>query len=273
MPLPAFSFLMLRCFGFGVLAFIGLTAFGQATDVEAADEAERNRGRETVDVEPYTGPPIFLPEGEAPPPPIEMDSRVVKENYEGTDSRRFERRLVLFSDDSVYSEGDHKEFYKSGQVFVEGEFAKGLATGKWTFYHPNGTVAKELKYINGHPDGEVQIFGKEGKLLAERAYKEGVREGKWTIYGKEDKQILREENYREGKPDGEWKIWYSNGQLRQLANFAAGQREGMATEWTQLGEKRGEAMFVAGKRDGKTTLWQRDGTIIERIYKAGDLVE
>lgn len=276
MPSPALPSL-LRRLSFGVLAIIGLaivpTAFGQTADVESADEAEQNRGRETVDVEPYTGPPIFLPEGETPPPAIETDSRVIKENYEGTDARRFERRLVIYSDSSVYSEGEHKEFYKNGQIFVEGEFTKSLATGNWTYYHPDGTVAKKVSFISGYPDGEVRVFGKEGQLLAERAYKEGTREGLWVTYDQEGKQKLREENYRDGKAEGEWRIWYKNGQLRQLATFISGKREGLATEWTQVGKKRGESMYVADKRDGKTTLWQRDGTIIEHVYKEGQLVE
>ena len=280
MPLfPLSSFV--RCLGLGVLVSLGgaivPAAWGQTTDSTVVDSAEgtgeQNRGRETVDIEPYTGPPIFLPEGEAPPPPTEAEARVVKENYDGSDARRFERRLVRFSDDSVYSDGVHKEFYQNGQIFIDGAFSKSRATGKWTFYHPDGTVAKEVTYVKGKPDGEVRVFGKKGQPIAERTYKEGLREGVWVLYDKEGKQKLREESYRDGKADGEWKTWYSNGQLRQTVAFVAGQREGLATEWSQVGEKRGEAMFVAGKRDGKTTIWQRDGKVIERNYKAGQLVE
>ncbi len=274
---------LIRFLSFGAFLVVSwLTVpvvLGQTTDssgdatATAEEDAERNQGRETVDVEPYTGPPIFLFEGEAPPPPSEVESRVVKENYDGSEARRFERRLILFSDDSVYSDGPHKEFYPNGQLFVDGKFTKSRATGKWSFYHPDGKIAKEVTYVNGHPDGEVQIFGKEGQLIAERSYKKGVRDGVWAFYDKEGKQKLREESYRDGKPDGVWKIWYSNGQLRQLVHFVQGQQEGLATEWTQTGEKRGEAMFIAGKRDGKTTLWQRDGKVVERMYKAGQLVE
>lgn len=225
--------------------------------------------RESVTIEPYTGPPIYLPEGEAPPPPTEVESRVVKENFPGTETVRFERRVVKFSDDSIVSDGPHKEFFSNGQLYVEGEFNKGKAVGKWVFHHPTGKVAKEVTYKDGRPEGEVKLFNEEGKLIARREYAAGLRSGTWETYSEDGEQKLREETYKDGKADGPFRTWYTNGQLRQETTFVAGKIEGLATEWTRVGDKRAEVNFKNGLKDGMSKLWQADGKVVEQNFAEG----
>ncbi len=225
--------------------------------------------RESVTIEPYTGPPIYLPEDEAPPPPIEVESTVVKENFPGTETVRFERRVVKYSDNSIVSDGPHKEFFSNGELYVEGEFDKGKAVGKWVYHHPNGTVAKEVTYEDGRPDGEVKLFNEEGKLVARREYVEGQRNGVWETYSEDGEQKLREETYKDGKADGAFRTWYTNGQLRQETQFVDGKLEGLATEWTRVGDKRAEVNFKNGVKDGPSKLWQTDGKVIEQNFAEG----
>jgi antitoxin component YwqK of YwqJK toxin-antitoxin module len=251
-----------------LLAACGLAPAQEAAPAAAAEGADTTT-RESVTIEPYTGPPIYLPEGEAPPPPTEVESRVVKENFPGTETVRFERRVVKFSDDSIVSDGPHKEFFSNGQLYVEGEFAKGKAIGKWVFHHPNGKVAKEVTYKDGRPDGEVKLFNEEEKLVARREYAAGLRSGTWETYSDDGEQKLREENYKDGKADGPFRTWYTNGQLRQETTFVAGKIEGLATEWTRVGDKRAEVNFKNGLKDGVSKLWQADGKVVEQNFAEG----
>lgn len=226
-------------------------------------------GRESVTIEPYTGPPIYLPEGEAPPEPTEVENRVVKENFPGTETVRFERGVVRYSDDSIVSNGLHKEYYSNGELYVEGEFDHGKAVGKWVFHHENGKVAKEVTYKAGRPEGEVKVYNPDGKLVSRREYAAGLRTGVWDTFSEDGEQKLREENYKDGKANGAFRTWYTNGQLRQETQFVDGKLEGLATEWTRVGDKRAEVNFKNGLKDGVSKLWQADGKVIEQNFVEG----
>jgi antitoxin component YwqK of YwqJK toxin-antitoxin module len=263
------------CLCFAALAALlaagGLAAAqtnGAGDQISVAPGAPAQR-RESVTVEPYTGPPIFLPEKEAPPAPTEVESRVVKENFPETDTVRFERGVVRYSDDSIVSHGPHKEYYSSGELYVEGEFDHGKAVGKWTYHHPNGKIAKEVTYKAGRPDGEVKVYNEEGELVSRREYIAGARHGVWQTYSEDGEQKLLEQTYKEGKPDGDFRTWFKNGQLRQQMTFVDGKIEGVAAEWTQVGDKRAEINFKNGLKEGVSRLWQNDGKVVEQNFAAG----
>lgn len=257
--------------------FVGLTALVMAsfsylpTNAFAQGVAEEKE-KDPSAIELYEGPPIYLPVGEVPPPPKEVESREVKKKYDDSEAIRFERRVIRFSDDTYASNGPYKEYYKEGQLFSEGEYKLGEQIGDWTFYHPNGQLAKKISYTDGRPDGPIEIYNEEGKLISERTYKLGKREGKWVTYSKETGEPLTEQTFQGGLPDGTWKFWYSNGQLRQQQVFKLGKREGLVTEWSTTGEKRGEAEFANGVREGKSTEWRPTGEVIVKMFEAGKMV-
>src|SRR5690606_7131819 len=130
--------------------------------------------RESVKVEPYTGPPIYLPKVGDPIPPKAIESRVVIDFHpkeDGTrpetlslsmaEARSFEptgadrrqahvqRTVTRFSADSFKNEGPYREYYPNGQIFVEGRYEEGLKAGDWKFFHSNGNEAKTVTYENG----------------------------------------------------------------------------------------------------------------------------
>lgn len=240
---------------------------------EGADDSSSSAAPESVEIDPYTGPPIFLKKVEPPPPPREIDSKVVKIDHPGSENPLFERRIVQFSDDSFRSDGVHKEFFSNGKPFVEGQYDMGRPTGKWTYYHENGAVAKEVEYVDGRPNGEVLIRDESGKVLNKRTYKDGLRHGAWVNYNLENEEPLLEQNYAEGKPEGLWRTWFKNGQLRQEISFKDGVRDGAAKEWTSSGQPRVEANFREGKQHGVTTVWRRGGEVLKQVYEDGKLME
>lgn len=228
--------------------------------------------RESSEIEAYTGPPIYLPEVEAPPEPKEVDRTVIKENFPDTETPRLERRVVKLSDNTVLSDGPSKEFYSNGQLYSEGQYKLGKVTGSWTYYHPNGQVAKEVAYADGKPSGEVKVFNEEGKVVAKREYAAGRRAGVWEVYNETGEQKTREDHYQDGKANGVFKVWYDNGQIRREVPFANGKQDGVAKEWTRIGDKRAEVSFKDGLKDGKAIIWQRDGKTVEQVYEAGKLI-
>lgn len=230
--------------------------------------------RESVTIEPYTGPPIFLPQPSEPPPAKQVETRTVTEYYdsETQEKPRIKRTVVRFSDESVKSDGQFQEYYEDGQLFVEGQYDLGVPTGEWKYFHPDGSEAKTVTYEAGQPDGDVTLLRPDGSVQAERHYADGKRTGDWQVYADEGEQQLVESHYVDGQPSGVWQVWYPNGTQRRQVPFADGKQHGTLVEWDEEGNKIAELPYVNGVREGVARLWNKEGQLIEREYKEGKLV-
>jgi len=239
--------------------------------VTAASAAEDDsQGQATI--ERYTGPPLFLDDGETPPPAALVEKRVDTDKYP-SGKTRYERQIARYSDDHYVSDGFYREFYPNGEKFVEGQYKDGRQEGQWIYYHDNGKVQRTVNYTNGQPDGSWEVFNAEGAVVAKRGYKDGKRDGTWIAYDATGKQPLREEVYSSGKANGVWKVWFPSGQMKTQVGIKDGIRDGLYAEWDDKGQERYELNFVAGKLDGKATLWGADGKKITQQYDDGKLLK
>jgi antitoxin component YwqK of YwqJK toxin-antitoxin module len=252
---------------------IGSLALGQPPGATDADESSASDERVTAEgvVKPYTGPPIYLDEPPAAVLPTLVERKTVTDKYPSGEVR-CERQVARFSDDHLEADGFYREYYKSGQLFAEGQYLRGRQQGDWTFYHENGTADRKVRFENGLPDGEVDVYRDDGTLAIKRVFAKGKRTGAWVTYDRTGKQPLREENYEDGEPNGLWKSYFSSGQLQREIPIKNGKRDGLAREWNADGSERGELSYVDGVLDGTTTIWMADGRKIVRTYKQGSLV-
>jgi antitoxin component YwqK of YwqJK toxin-antitoxin module len=219
-------------------------------------------------IEPYTGEPIYLESPPAPVPAKEVENSVKTEKYDNG-KVWIERGVTRFSDNSLVSNGVYKEFYRDGQQFVEGQFTDGVPTGEWTYWRPNGQVAKKVTHKQGQPDGQVELLREDGTLAARKEFQLGKRNGQWETFDATGEKPLTEEHYAGGKPDGTWKWWYESGQLMRQTTFVDGKIDGEAAEWAEDGTQRAVANFKAGKRQGLSTQWMADGQKVEQMYDEG----
>jgi antitoxin component YwqK of YwqJK toxin-antitoxin module len=235
---------------------------------------ERNSSRrETVGVQPYEGPPIFLDEPEDPVPATVVESkRTVKQNYPDG-SPYIERQVTRYSDERIINDGTYREFFRNGQLFVEGRFEEGDRQGEWTYWHDNGQKNRTVTYKDGLPDGGWEIFREDGTLEARRQFKMGQRDGEWIVYnesGDEPRQLM---NFKDGQPHGTWKEWYPTGAQKGVYEFRDGKRHGEASEWAEDGSERARAHYKDGKLHGEVIKWDVDGKQYVQEYEDGRLVK
>ncbi len=279
--LPEATLARRRAWSFGA-AFVGamlfLTAFAFAQDlseeIPTDDTPDLVPQREGLTIEPYTGPPIFLPD---PPPVIaakEVKTTLHKEYFDPETKKnlRIERSVVQYSDDSIKNHGVYREFYESGQVFVEGHFDRGVPADDWKYFHENGSEAKSVSYEEGLLSGVVENRRADGTLKTRHEFARGKRMGTWETYDKTGELLLREEHYLDGTPDGLWQTWHTNGQKKQQTPFVNGHKHGTIIQWSEEGRKKAEVAFTKGKRHGKAHLWPADGRHLVQEYKEGKLV-
>jgi antitoxin component YwqK of YwqJK toxin-antitoxin module len=259
----------------GLLAALVLTQVDGAdcgAQEAAKSAAPATAAQESVKVEPYTGPPIYLEEPAEVAAPTIVTRQTRKENYDDGKTVRVEREIALYSDNSLAADGIYREFYPDGKPFLEGQFVKGRQHGEWTYYFDNGQVNRKATFSEGKPNGSWEVFRADGTLAAKRGFKDGKRDGEWINYDETGKQPLTEEHYVAGEPDGVWKTWFPNGKQKQQVSFKQGKRDGVSTEWNDKGEKQVEVTYTDGKLNGTATRWLADGKTIEQKYENGRFI-
>jgi antitoxin component YwqK of YwqJK toxin-antitoxin module len=252
----------------GVALLLSISA--RAQEAASPSQPTAAAAQESARIEPYTGPPIYLPENVQVEATL-VGKRVDTQRY-GDGKPKTEREIATFSDERMVNDGFYREYFSNGQLFLEALYKQGTPTGEWKYYHDNGQVARTVKYENGKPTGEVEARRADGTVEAKRAYVDGKRTGQWTVFNSTGDKPLREEHYVDGKPDGVWKLWYDDGTQAQETSFRDGKRHGITTEWNKEGTKTAEVSFADGVREGKTTIWMADGKVIEQMFRAGKLV-
>jgi antitoxin component YwqK of YwqJK toxin-antitoxin module len=246
----------------GVLGFALVAGGGYLLAAESS-------AQDSVKIEPYKGPAIFLNE----PEKVQVEPKIVNRQTikEKLGEGSVEREVAHYSDNSFAADGSYKEFHPNGKPFIEGQFKNGRQVGEWKYYFDNGQLNRKMTYKDGKLDGSWEINRADGTLQAKRGFKDGLRDGDWTNYDATGKQPRSEEHYVSGEEDGVWKTWYSNGQQRQQASFKKGKRDGASIEYDDKGKKILEAEYSDGKLDGAATRYLPDGKKIVQVYDAGKL--
>ena len=148
------------------------------------------------------------------------------------------------NDDEPYT-GKVFDFYENGEKELDGNYRKGLMNGEWTYYHENGQIRAQGRFINGdgsYPDD----------------YPDSLKSIYPPIPGR----------------SGKWTEWWPNGQKRYAGTFKDGEQDGKSTYWSPDSKESSELFWKDGKEwDGKSTGWHKNGQkAIEKTYKDGEMI-
>lgn len=94
-----------------------------------------------------------------------------------------------------------KDYYKSGQLQMEGYYLKGetiIPDGPAKYYYENGNIMEEYNYTEGKYDGEYKMYYKSGMLHFFDYFSNGRLQGKRMVYY-ENGKLKREESYEDNK--------------------------------------------------------------------------
>ncbi|PXV68816.1 antitoxin component YwqK of YwqJK toxin-antitoxin module [Dysgonomonas alginatilytica] len=132
--------------------------------------------------------------------------------------------------------------------YIDAEFAKGYAIGKWEYYKDN-KLSVYVTYDNGYMDGEYAELFPSGTPKLEGKFVKGKKEGEWQTYNSDgDKKLT--EVYKANEL--EKKItYYTNGNIDTERNYKNGKEDGAVKQYTLEGVLKSEKNFVNGKQVGK----------------------
>ncbi len=127
-----------------------------------------------------------------------------EEKLTGTRTSYFEDDSTLVMSEVEYVKGvrhgSAKDYYKSGQIRLQGAFVDGEENGELIWYYENGNIYKRIGYLNGAKHGWDSLFFESGYHKHAVPYKNGIlQEGtkEWSTLHKEialPKITLRHDN-------------------------------------------------------------------------------
>ncbi len=65
-------------------------------------------------------------------------------------------RIEIYYEHGV-RKGPIKVYFENGKIYIDGYYVNDLPHGKWIVYNEDGTIKKELEYINGKLKNEDQV--------------------------------------------------------------------------------------------------------------------
>jgi antitoxin component YwqK of YwqJK toxin-antitoxin module len=84
--------------------------------------------------------------------------------------------------------------------------------------------------------------------------------------------MLEEIPYKTGVIDGIARKYYENGKIKNEIPYKNGEIHGIVKTYYENGILRQEENILSGKREGITRLFTLGGTVIELLYKEGNII-
>jgi antitoxin component YwqK of YwqJK toxin-antitoxin module len=169
--------------------------------------------------------------------------------------------------------------------YVNAEFDKGYATGKWEYYKYNvlqsvrhysegllhgetveyyndgKTVKSHVVMKNGKPDGVIAEYSQDGKKTYEKQMKNGVEDGYERRYA-DDGTVVSETFYKDGKQEGKsFSITNKGGssEKQTVSNMKDGKQEGEYLVTYADGSVKTKGAYKNGRKEGLWESFKPDG--------------
>ncbi len=131
---------------------------------------------------------------------LETESVYINGKLEGP-AKTFDGRgnLIIeenYLHDSIH--GTYRELYPDGLPKIEGQYVKGLFTGRWIYYDPFGQVVGIGNYSAG--TGKQKAWWPNGNLKREIPYRRNLKHGEERWYDR-DGNLEKVVVYKDGKAE------------------------------------------------------------------------
>lgn len=193
-----------------------------------------------------------------------------------------------------------RDFYISGQMKYEGKIIQFdpeiIYDGKCRWYFRNGTLSKEITYVNGEEcggkgyyvsgtvwfecapcvngkaNGVKKWYYKSGALEAEVPYVNNLHHGIQKVYYESGK-LEAETHYENGEIRDTIKVYYPSGNIKNTIPYVTGEKQGIAKYYYESGKPEGEQPYVHGKLNGVVKQYYTSGTLAASYTYVNDTLE
>jgi antitoxin component YwqK of YwqJK toxin-antitoxin module len=146
-------------------------------------------------------------------------------------------------------------FTAEGKLVEEGHFIKGVKTGRWSYFFPQGDSLM------------VEVYQDATMLLLSHYASPGkqtVQNGSGMVEEKlENGKLFKSTGYKNGLKHGPYTEYYAGGSLRMTGTYSSGQYHGKWEYFHPYGTPMRACNYDQGKLDGKSTVFDERGRVIE----------
>ena len=96
--------------------------------------------------------------------------------------------------DSVITDGEYIQYYKTGVTKMRGIMKDGKRDGLWKSFYENGAPWSETTFKDGMKEGKTTTWYENEKKRYEGFYKNDLESGHWTFWDEKGK-VVTEKNY------------------------------------------------------------------------------
>ena len=201
-----------------------------------------------------------------------IGEKSIQKAYYGNKKLAYTREGKLDEDYNLLTNGKYTEYYKNGQIKVQGSYKEGMRNGEFKTFLKNGKSAGSIIY----KDGKI-IKSTLVKAMKDNASFSPVTD---IYYKLEDSHTLRKVDYengllktyfiynKDGIPDGESVEYYEEGNIESIVHFRNNIVEGLTITYYENGNIDEEVNYKNNKMNGEAKSYDENGKLNGRtIFK------
>ena len=175
----------------------------------------------------------------------------------------------------ILTNGKYTEYYKNGQIKIQGSYKEGMRNGEFKTFLKNGKSAGFIIY----KDGKI-IKSTLVKAMKDNASFSPVTD---IYYKLEDSHTLRKVDYengllktyfiynKDGIPDGESVEYYEEGSIESIVHFRNNIVEGLTITYYENGNIDEEVNYKNNKMNGEAKSYDENGKLNGRTIFKDDI--
>ena len=204
-----------------------------------------------------------------------IGEKSIQKAYYSNKKLAYTREGKLDEDYNFFTNGKYTEYYKNGQIKVQGSYKEGKRDGEFKVFLKNGKSAGS-------------VFYKDGKIIKStlvKAMKDNASFSPVTdIYYKlEDSHTLRKVDYengllktyfiynKDGILDGESVEYYEEGSIESIVHFRNNIVEGLTITYYENGNIDEEVNYKNNKMNGEAKSYDENGKLNGRTIFKDDI--
>ena len=204
-----------------------------------------------------------------------IDGKCIQKGYYSDKKLAYIKEGKLTENLDILTNGKYTEYYKNGQIKIQGSYKEGMRNGEFKTFLKNGKSAGFIIY----KDGKI-IKSTLVKAMKDNASFSPVTD---IYYKLEDSHTLRKVDYengllriyfiynKDGIPDGESVEYYEEGNIKSIIPFKNNMVEGLTITYYENGNIDEEVNYKNDKMNGEAKSYDENGKLNGRTIFKDDI--
>jgi antitoxin component YwqK of YwqJK toxin-antitoxin module len=152
--------------------------------------------------------------------------------------------VTYIGKDGVQS--DAKFFHLNGAVLGEGKYVNQKKVGQWKYYDDQTVLSSLENYIEGKLTDISKIYFLNGTLAAEIPYENGLKSGSFVEYFS-DGNVRMKGTYQDNTYTGEYIQYFADGKVMIKGQYRAAVKDGLWVYYAEDGRIKAQQVFQKGR--------------------------